>query len=50
MEISYKTHESNLAFLEPAVVVGYQRGIWFTSSHVYCVSTSLPSYKTQSLS
>jgi len=35
MEISYKTHEANLAFLEPAVVVGYQRGIWFTSSYVF---------------
>ena len=50
MEISYKTHEANLAFLEPAVAVGYQRGIWFAGSHVYCVSTSLRRYKARSLS
>ena len=44
MEISYKTHEVNLVFLEPTVPVEYLCGIWFTNSHLSCVSILLPSY------
>lgn len=50
MENSFMAHEANVAFLAASVAVVYQRGIWFANSHMHCVSTSLPSYKTRSLS